>query len=119
MNVALDYFIAITFVAGFVLFTSVVAVGLGAEAAVPASVLRFLRGVAGGGELVPRRSRGLTVVFFVALSLVVIAVPVSDLLQEVPRADLPAASLRAIQLLAYAVWSVYLAARSRDRRERT
>jgi hypothetical protein len=119
MSPLLELFLAVVLVAGFGLSTALIAIALGAQQAVPLWVLWFLRSVAAGQEPVQHGQRGRAIVFFGVLAIGTVAVPTTDLGDQLRRGDVFGAISSCGQLAVEMVWVVYLWFRERSRGDST
>ena len=113
MSPLLELFLAVVLVAGFALSTAVIAIALGAQHAVPLWVLSFLRSVAGGQEPVQHGQSGWAIVIFGVLAIGAVAVPTTDLGDQLQHGDVFGAIASGGQLAVEMVWVLYLWLRSR------
>ena len=115
MSPLLELFLAVVFVACFALSTALIAIALGAQRAVPMWMLSFLDSAAGGQEPVPHGQGGRVMVLFGVLAIGAVAVPTTDLRDQLQRGDVFGAITSCGQLAVETVWVLYLWFRKRSR----
>lgn len=117
MDPLLEVVVAVVLVAAFVLCTAIIAMSLGAQRAVPSRLSAFLRRVADGQEPVPKGERGWAVILFGSLAIAVIAIPATDLTEQLPRGDLFGVVTSCTQLAVEIIWIAILWFRQTARRD--